>query len=174
MFRGKKAQVIDGLQQFLSKCTIGILTDYRGLSAPEMTSLRRTLRQSGVDYRVVKNTLARFAAQRAGREELVHLFDGPVAIAFGYGDITEPTKVLADYIRDSKISLTIKGGFLPDRPLTSEEVETLSKLPPREVLLAMVVGGVQRPISALVGCLTAPIQGIMGVLQARMKQLEGG
>ncbi len=123
---------------------------------------------------MVKNTLARFAAQRAGKEELISLFDGPVAIAFGYGDITGLSKLLAGYIQSSKTSLTIKGGFLSDRLLTSEEVVNISKLPPREVLLARVVSGIQSPISALVGCLASPIQGMLGVLQARIQQLEGG
>jgi len=172
--REKKAEVVDTLQQLLSKCNIGILTDYRGLSVLEMTRLRRRLREGGVDYRVVKNTLARLAAKRGGREELVGVFSGPIAIAFGYGDIVEPAKLLGGYIQESKSSLSIKGGFLSDRLLTSEEVTTLSTLPPREVLLARVVGGMQSPISALVSRLATPIQGMLGVLQARSQQLEGG
>lgn len=138
-----------------------------------MTHLRGKLRQSGIDYRVVKNTLAQFAAQRAGRDELANLFEGPVAIAFGYSDITQPAKTLADYIHDSKTSLSIKSGFLSDSLLTLEEVMTISTLPSREVLLARVVGGTQIPITALVTCLAAPIRGVMGTLQARIKQLEG-
>ncbi len=174
MSREKKAQVIDSLQQLFSKCSIGILTDYRGLSVLEMTRLRRKLRDSGVDYKVVKNTLARLAAQRGGRGELADIFAGPIAIAFGYGDIVEPAKLLADYIQESKTDLTIKGGFLGGRLLTVEEVTTLPKLPSREVLLARVVGGVQSPISALVSRLAAPLQGMVGLLQARIQQLEGG
>jgi large subunit ribosomal protein L10 len=170
----KKAQIIDSLQQVFSRCSIGVLTDYRGLSAAAMTDLRRRLRESGVEYRVVKNTLARFAAERAGKEELISFFEGPVAIAFGYGDITEPARVLAGYIETSKVSMSIKGGFLPDRLLTSEDITTLSALPSREILLAMVVGGVQSPISALVGYLAAPVTGIIGALQSRIQQLEGG
>jgi large subunit ribosomal protein L10 len=139
-----------------------------------MTDLRRRLRESGVEYRVVKNTLARFAAERAGKEELVSFFEGPVAIAFGYGDITEPARVLAGYIETSKVSMSIKGGFLPGRLLTSEDITTLSALPSREILLARVVGGVQSPISALVGYLAAPVTGIIGALQSRIQQLEGG
>ncbi len=173
MSRQEKAQTIDRLQEVFSKCSVGILTDYRGLSTPEITILRRRLRESGIEYKVVKNTLARFAAGRAGKDDLVGSFDGPVAIAFGYGDITEPARVLADYIRTSKASLSIKGGFLSDRLLTEEEVMTLSVLPSREVLLAKILGGMQSPISALLGCLTTPIRGIMGVLQARIQQLEG-
>jgi len=173
MSREKKAQLIDSLQQVFSRCSIGIMTDYRGLSANEMTDLRRGLRESGIEYKVVKNTLARFAAERAGKEELVSFFEGPVAIAFGYGDITEPARALANYIQTSKASMSIKGGFLSDRLLTSEDVATLSTLPSREILLAKVVGGVQSPISALVSHLTAPMRGIIGVLQARIQQMEG-
>jgi large subunit ribosomal protein L10 len=101
-------------------------------------------------------------------------FEGPVAIAFGYGDITEPAKALASYIEESKATMTIKGGFLADQILTKEEVNTLSTLPPREVLLARVVGGVQGPISALAGQLASPMMGLIAGLQARIQQLEGG
>jgi large subunit ribosomal protein L10 len=174
MSREKKTEVIDSLKQLFSRCSVAVLTDYRGQSADEMTRLRRRLREAGIDYRVVKNTLARFAAQRSGREELAGYFEGPVAIAFGYGDITEPAKALATYIEESKASMTIKGGFLADRLLTKEEIITLSALPSKEVLLAMVVGGVQGPLAALVGQLAAPMTGLIAGLQARIQQLEGG
>ena len=173
MSREKKALIIDSLQEVFSKCSIGILTDYRGLSAPEMNDLRFRLRESNIEYKVVKNTLARFATERAGKDELVSLFDGPVAIALGYGAITEPARVLADYIRTSKASLSIKGGFLGDKILTPAEVMSLSTLPSRDILLARVLAGMQTPISALVSHLTTPIRGIIGVLQARIQQLEG-
>jgi len=170
----KKAQIIDSLQQVISRCSIGVLTDYRGLTAAEMTDLRRRLRESAIEYKVVKNTLARFAAERAGKEELVSFFEGPVAIAFGYGDITEPARLLTNYIETSKVSMSIKGGFLPDRLLTAEDITTLSALPSREILLARVVGGVQSPFSALVIYLAAPVTGIIGALQSRIQQMEGG
>ena len=173
MSREKKAQIIDRLQEVFIKCSIGILTDYRGLSALEITDLRCRLRESGVEYKVVKNTLARFAAERAGKDELVNLFEGPVAIAFGYGNVTEPAKVLVGYIRTSKASLSIKGGFLGDGLLTLEDVMNLAVLPSREVLLAKILGGMQIPIIALVSRLTTPMRGVIGVLQARIQQLEG-
>jgi len=173
MLKEQKAQIIDRLQQLFSKCSIGILTDYRGLSASEMTRLRRKLGESGIEYKVVKNTLARFAAERAGKDDLVSLFEGPVAMTFGYGDITEPARALADYIRTEKASLSIKGGFLGDRLLTSEDVMTLSTLPSREVLLAKILGGMQAPVFALLSCLTTPVAGFMRVLQTRIQQLEG-
>jgi large subunit ribosomal protein L10 len=169
----KKAKIIDNLEEVFSRCSIGILTDYRGLKAIEITALRRRLREAGVDYKVVKNTLARIAARKAGREELTGLFDGPVAVAFGYGDIVAPAKVLADYIQTTKSAMSIKGGFLPERVLTSAEIITLSTLPPTKVLIARVLAEMQRPIVALLGYLNAPMQGLMGVLQARIQQLEG-
>ncbi len=173
MSREKKAQIIDRLQEVFSTCSIGILTDYRGLSAPEMTKLRRSLRELGIEYKVIKNTLARFATERAGKNELVSFFEGPIAIAFSYGNITEPARALADYIRTSKTTLDIKGGFLGDRLLTSEEVMTLSRLPPREVLLAKMVSGMQTPIITLLSHLTTPMRGFINVLQARIQKLEG-
>jgi large subunit ribosomal protein L10 len=169
----KKAEVIDNLGEVFSRCSIGILTDYRGLSAIEMTGLRRRLRESGVDYKVVKNTLARIAARRAGKEELASLFDGPVAIAFGYGDITMPAKALADYIQSTKSTMSIKGGFLAERLLTSDDIITLSTLPSTKVLIARVLAEMQRPMVALLSYLSAPMQGVIGVLQARIQQLEG-
>ncbi len=171
--REKKAQTIDRLQEALSKCSITILTDYRGLTMHEITSLRRRLQGSGSEYKVVKNTLARFAAERAGMSDLANSFKGPIAIALGYGDITTIAKVLTGYIRDSQSRLSIKAGFLGDRLLTPEEVMTLSTLPSREILIARVLGQMKSPISALLGCLTTPMRGFIGVLQARIKQMEG-
>lgn len=169
----KKGQVIDSLQEVISRCSVGVLTDYRGLTAAEMTALRRQLREAGVEYRVVKNTLARFAAERAGRDELAGFFEGPVAIAFGYGDITGPAKALAAYMQATKLEIAVKGGFLADRLLSAAEVDDLSKLPSREVLLARVVGGIQSPISALLNRLAAPMTGLVVVLKSRIEQLEG-
>jgi len=85
MSREKKTQIIDSLQEAFSGCSIGILTDYRGLTTPEMTALRRRLQESGGEYRVVKNTLARFAAARVGKDALVSSFDGPIDIFFVIG-----------------------------------------------------------------------------------------
>ena len=173
MPREKKVQIIDALQESFSKCSVGILTDYRGLSVPEITNLRRRLRESGIEYKVVKNTLARFAAERAGKGELASFFVGPIAVALGYSNITEPARVLADYISTSKTILSVKGGFLGDSLLTAEDVITLSALPSREVLLGKVLGGMQLPVSALLVYLTSPIQGFIGILQSRIQQLEG-
>ncbi|MFC1931314.1 50S ribosomal protein L10 [Chloroflexota bacterium] len=174
MPREKKVQIVNELQEIFAKCNVGIFTDYRGLSTAELTELRRALRNSEVKYRVIKNTLARFAAEKAGKNELVDLFEGPVAIAFSYGDIIEPAKILANFISTSKTSLSIKGGFLSDRVLTPGDVEALAALPSKEMLIAKVLAGMQSPIVTLISCLSNPMRGFVGVLQARVKQMEGG
>ena len=173
MAREKKAQIIDNLQKTFSRSSIGILTEYRGLPTAELNELRRKLRASKVEYKVVKNTLARLAAKNAGKDNLAGIFQGPVAVALGYGEITDTAKALVDYIRGSKTILKIKGGFLGNRVLTPGEVEVISALPTKDVLISQVMAGIQSPMVTLVSMLAAPLRGIMGVLQARMQQLEG-
>jgi large subunit ribosomal protein L10 len=171
--REKKAQIIDALQREFSNCSIGILTDYRGLSNAEITELRRKVQASAGAYKVVKNTLARFAAERAERPELADSFEGPVAIAFGYGNVVQIARVVADHVRTSGTTVSIKAGFLPERILTAEEVNSLARLPSRDILLARAIGGMKGPIWGLVGVLAGPLRGLSGVLQARIEQLEG-
>lgn len=173
MSKEKKAQIIEELQEDFTRCNVVILTDYRGLATPEMTTLRRRLQESDSEFKVVKNTLARIALERDGGNDVASSFKGPTAIALGYGDITAPARILIDYIRESQASLSIRGGFLKNKLITAEEVTTLATLPSREILLAKVLGQMQSPIAGLLSCLTSPIRGVIGVLQARINQLEG-
>ena len=108
----------------------------------------------------------------AGKEDLVESMVGPIAIAFGYDDITAPAKALAAFMRESRINIDIKGGFTGDTVLTPQQVSSLSTLPTREQLIAKMLGGMNSPISGLVNCLSSPIRGLMGVLQAQIQQLE--
>jgi large subunit ribosomal protein L10 len=174
MPREEKVRIVEELREIFTGCSAAVLTDYRGLTTAELTELRRSLSKSDVNYRVIKNTMARFAAEKAEKGDLVGYFEGPVAIAYGYGDIVSPARLVADYIRTSKSALTIKGGFAGDRTFTASEVESLATLPPTEVLLAKVVAGIQSPIYRLMNSLASPLRGLTGVLQARAKQLEGG
>jgi large subunit ribosomal protein L10 len=169
----KKEKAVESLRQVFAKCNIGIMTDYRGMKTSELNELRRKLKEANVEYKVVKNSLAQIAAKNAGLDYLEGAFQGPMAVAFGYGDITKAVKTLTDYIRTSKSLLIIKAGFLEDRILTAKELETLARLPSREVLLSRVIGGMQSPIYGLVNVLAGPIRNMMGVLQARIQQLEG-
>ncbi|RJQ40442.1 MAG: 50S ribosomal protein L10 [Dehalococcoidia bacterium] len=170
--REKKTVTIDQLEVLFRKCRIGIVADYRGITAVELTTLRRRFREKGLDFKVVKNTLAHIAAEKAGREDLTEIFKGPVAIIFGYQDEIEPAKALSNFNRDLKTALEVRGGFLTDRLLGAGEVTSLAKLPPKEVLIGQVIGGMQAPIYRLVSQLSAPIRGIAGVLGARINQLE--
>jgi len=169
----KKVQIVESLQETFSRCRAGVLTDYRGLTTTALNELRRKLRESGIEYRVVKNSLAQLAVKQVGKENLAGAFAGPMAVAFDFSDSPVVAKVLSDYLRATKSSMSIKGGFLADRVLTPKEVETLAKLPSKQVLISQVIAGIQSPIYGLVNVLAGPIRGIMGVLQARIKQLEG-
>ena len=167
----KKAKVVEELQQTMAKSTVIILSDYRGVTAPQLTSLRRKLRASNSEIKVVKNTLARLAAKKSGKEPLVKALDGPTAITFGYGDVAAPVKVLIAAQAEAE-AFTIKGGLLGDTVYPKEQIVTLATLPSREVLVARVLGQMNAPVTRLVGVLASPMRGIMGVLQARIKQLE--
>ena len=169
----EKAKVIDELEEEFGKCNVGILIDYRGLPTPEMNVLRRKLQESGNKYRVVKNTLARFAAEKTGKKEVVGSLKGPMAIAFGYSDVSGTARVVTEYVRDSKVSVSITGGFLGERVLTAADVQTLATLPSREVLIARVLGQMNAPITTLASALASPISGFITVLEGRIKQMEG-
>src|SRR4030043_443712 len=129
----KKEKAVESLQEVFSRCNIGILTDYRGLKTSDLNELRRKLREADAEYKVVKNSLAQIAARNVGLEHLGSTFEGPVAVAFGYGDVIKTAKTLTDYIRISKSTMNIKGGFLQDRVLSAIEVDTLARLPSREI-----------------------------------------
>jgi large subunit ribosomal protein L10 len=168
----KKKKAVESLQEVFTKANIGVLTDYRGLKTSELNELRSKLRDAKIDYKVIKNSLAEIAAKKAGLDHLAGVFKDPLAVALGYGEPSETMKIIADYLRVSKIELKIKTGFLPDRILTAGELDTLAKLPSREVLLARVIGGMQSPIYGLVNVLAGPMRGLAQVLQGRIQQLE--
>jgi len=174
MLKEKKKQMIDELASSLSRCTIAVATDYRGLTAKEMVQLRRRLTALGIEYRVIKNTLTRFAAEKASKKQLETFLTGPVAIAFGYDDVIKPAQVLREHIRSTGSVLQIKGGILGDRLLTAEDVANLANLPPREVLISRLMGQLQAPLQALHNVLSAPLRGLLNVMQARIQQVEGG
>lgn len=170
----KKPEIVDRVKEKLDRAEIVIVTDYRGLTVADMTNLRQRLRQHGIEYHVVKNTLAGFAANAAGKPGLTQYLEGPTAIAFGYGDVVQPAKTLQEYLKATDTPFKIKGGILGDRPVTPEEIAAIAKLPPREELIAKVVGLLQSPMSRFVNVLNANLQGLVVVLQGRVKQLEEG
>lgn len=170
----KKAELVDLIRERLVRAEIVIATDHRGLTVEEISKLRGKLRQQGVEYRVVKNTLASFAATAAGKPDLSELLSGPTALAFGYDDVVQPAKALLDHQRSSETTLRIKGGILAGKLLMPEDIIALAKLPPKDVLLGRFVGLVQSPVSRLLIALNGNLQNLMGILQARIRQVEGG
>ena len=169
----KKPELVDVITEKLGRSEIVIATDYRGLTVADVTDLRQKLRQSQVEYQVVKNTLARFAASAAEKPDLSELLNGPTALAYGYDDVVQPAKVLADFMRTSETSFTIKGGLLGQKLLSGDDIIALAKLPSREELIGKLMSLLQSPIYGLLNVLNGNLQGLVGILQARIKQLEG-
>ena len=169
----RKVDIVASLQDMFTECNIGVLTDYRGLTTAELSALRRKLGEAQIKYRVVKNSLAQIALRQAGKAELAEMISGPVAVAFGHGEIPETAKALTEYIKATKSTLVVKGGFFGDTVLSSKDVEALADLPTKEVLIAQLIGGLQSPITGLVNVLAGPLRNVIGVLQARITQLEG-
>jgi large subunit ribosomal protein L10 len=174
MRRDQKEQVVDELTARLKAADTLLVADYRGLSMPQIDELRTRLLESGARFTVVKNTLTRRAAEAAGTEGLLALLDGPSAIAFldADGDMLATAKALADAARETNV-LEIRGGIMQGRAVTAEEVETLAKLPPAEVLRGQVLGAIVAPLTALAGLLNAPLQNLRGLIDARIEQLGG-
>lgn len=151
----QKAQTIEQAKEWYAKASGVVFTDYRGLKVKELQALRRDLRKKGAEIHVLKNTLFRIAA---GDETTIGLPDefhnGPTAVAFIFENEPDCAKVLVDFATSSK-KLVVKGGLFGGRALSAKEVEQLSKLPPRDVLIAQVIGAVAAPLSNLVGVVEA-------------------
>ena len=169
----KKKEIIDSLEKSFAQSDSGIMIDYRGTRTSEVVALRRKLKEMGTELHVVKNTLARIAAGKAGKDQITGDLDGPIAIAFVRGDISKSAKALTDHITATKLGVIIKGGFLGNKALTPGEVSTIASLPAREILIAKMMGGIQGPLYALLNQVNAPLRGLANVLQGRIKQLEG-
>jgi large subunit ribosomal protein L10 len=169
----KKAEIIEQLTELLSRNKFIIATEYRGLSVSEMSRLRRQLREVNSEFHVVKNTLAKFAAEKAGKPGLSQYLQGPIALAFCQGDATQLSKTLTNYARASKTALSIKGGILEVRVLSPQEIFILATLPPIDVLRARLLGVLQGPIYSLHNVLSANLRALSALLNARIQQMGG-
>jgi len=168
----KKVEQVKELEEFLSSNSIIITTSYQGIKANDISTLRKALRDSGLEFRVSKNTLAKLAAQRANKESLDSVITGPTAFLAGKGDPVLPAKVLTDFIRTSRLPITIHGGILDGKVLKPADITSLSTLPSKEVLVGQVIGGLQTPLYGLAGVLNNVLVSIARVLDARRQQLE--
>ena len=167
----QKAEQVELLTEKLKKAKVAVLTDYRGLTVSQLQELRGRLRTGDVEYRVVKNTLTRRAADAAGVPALKAELEGPVAIAFGYDDLSTPAKLLNDFARTTRLKVDIKGGLVEGRVYSPDQVKQLADLPSREVLIAQLLGTLQSPVGQLVGIMETPLQQLLGVLDAYKTKL---
>ena len=168
----QKVEQVDVLTEKLKKAKVAVLTDYRGLTVSQMQELRGKLRTGNVEYRVVKNTLARRAADAAGYKALESELKGPIAIAFGYEDLSLPPRLINEFVRTTRLKLEVVGGLVEGRVFNRDQVKQLADLPSREVLLAQLLGTLQSPVGQLVGIMQTPLQQLMGVLEAYKSKLE--
>jgi large subunit ribosomal protein L10 len=168
----QKAEQVEVLTEKLRKAKVALLTDYRGLTVTQLQELRAKLRTGDVEYRVVKNTLARRAAEAAGVTALQPELEGPIAIAFGYDDLSLPSKLINEFVRASRLKLDVKGGLVEGRVFTTDQVKQLADLPSRETLIAQLMGTLQSPVGQLVGIMQTPVQQLIGVLDAYKTKLE--
>ncbi len=171
--RHDKQEQVAQLADKLGRATSVIFTDYRGLTVAELTDLRRRLRSAAVEYRVVKNTLARRALLQANLGDAESLLEGPTAIAFGYDDPVIPAQVLAAFSRDRK-ALQLKGGMVEGRLLTKAQVAVLADLPPLSELRAMLARGLRAPLMSLAIVLQAPLRGLARGLDAVRANKQDG
>ena len=174
MQKADKERLIEDLTERLRAADTLLVADYRGLTNSQLAGLRVELLKHGAKLTVVKNTLTRRAAEAAGADALLALLEGPTAIAFveAEGDPVAVAKALSDAARETKI-LVLRGGVLSGNPISGEEIESLAKLPPLDVLQAQLVGVIVAPLTQLVAVLNAPLQNLHGLIDARIAQLGG-
>ena len=150
----EKKQIVSSLAEQLKSAVSGVLVDYCGLTVEQDTQLRNKLREAGVEYKVIKNTLTRFAAKEVGFDELDSVLNGPTSLAISMTDEVTPAKVLAEFAKNNE-QLEIKAGFLDGKVLSIDEVKKLAATPNRETLLAKLLGSLNAPISNLARTLQA-------------------
>lgn len=169
MKRAEKAATIETLREKFRQAKAVVLADYRGLSVERMSALRGRLREAQVEFRVVKNTLARRAAREAGLDGLEAYFEGPTAVALAHGDPVAPPKLLSEFGKEWE-SLRMKAGLLEGRLLGVEELQAVATLPGLDALRGKLIGLLQAPASRMVSVLAAPGAQVARVLAARATQ----
>jgi large subunit ribosomal protein L10 len=154
MARPEKVAVVDEIRTKLAEADATVLTEYRGLSVHALADLRGSLRGTGTEYKVFKNTLARRAIEGAGYDEITAMFEGPVALAFVRGDAAAAAKALRDFAKDNP-ALVVKGGLLGERFIAPADIEALADLPSREIMLTQIAGMFQAPLTKAAGLFQA-------------------
>lgn len=162
------AEVVDKMKRAQSL----VVLDYRGLTVSEVSDLRSKFREAGVEYKVIKNNMLKRAADELKIEGIDDYFKGPTAVAFGYEDPVAPAKILCKFVKDVN-KTEIKGGLLDGKAMDSEGIQSLSKLPSKEELLAKMLGSLNAPITNFALALSAIPRGLACALKAVADQKQG-
>ena len=174
MAKPEKVSAVAEITEQFKGSTAAVVTEYRGLSVGNITTLRRALGE-GATYSVAKNTLVKRAAAEAGIEGLDDLFVGPTAIAFIKGEPVDAAKALKNFAEDNK-ALIIKGGYMDGAALSVEEVNKIADLESREILLAKLAGAMKGNLAKAAGLFNAPASQMARLAAAlqEKKAAEGG
>lgn len=161
----QKQAIVDELAQKIESAAAGVFVDYRGLTVEEDTKLRAAMRQEGIEYKVVKNTLTRFAVNKIGMTGLDEILNGPTSLAISQDDPAAPARVISKFAKEYEV-LEIKSGFVDGKVISISEIKDLADLPSREVLVAKALGGLNAPISGFANVLNANLRGLVIALNA--------
>jgi large subunit ribosomal protein L10 len=173
MKRDEKNVVVADLQQKLDGASAFYLTDFTGLSVKQITQFRARLRKEGVEYVVVKNTLAKRALEGMEIPDVASFFTGPTGLVIGRQDAVAAAKVLTDFAREFGDRPAVKVGVVERKPFGPAQVKQLAELPPKEVLLAQLAGGLQAPMARLVGGMSQLMAGFARAVDQLRQQKEG-
>ena len=164
-----KRKIVEEMTEKLKTSVAGVLVDYRGITVEQDTELRNQLRKAGVEYRVIKNSLTRFAAEEAGFQDLNQYLTGPNSLALSFDDPISPAKIISSFAKNND-KIEIKAGFIEGKVIDINEVKALAELPSKEMLIAKALAGFNAPIASFVNVLNANIRGLAVALNAIAKQ----
>ena len=167
----KNIDILEELKEKLSGNSVLISTKITGLDVATMTGFRRKLREHGLEYRVVKTTIALLAADEIGSPQIKEVLTGPTGLVLGNGDPVEAAKVLTEYLRASRITMPLNGAVVDGQVLSSQEVNSLAALPPKPVLMATLMGQLAGVVAGLTQALNNPPQRMVFALNGPAQSL---
>ena len=164
-----KAETVEALKGAIAAQRGAVVASFRGMTVAEMTALRKKLREVKAEFKVVKNTMIRLAAQGTPFQHLNEHFKGPTAVAFTHGDPVALARAMKEFSAGSP-KVTLRAGYLEGRVLSAKEVQALADVPSREVLLSRLVGGLSSPVIRLVQALSGPQRKLVYALDSIRRQ----
>jgi len=170
MQKSEKQDLIGALKAKMEKSVIAIAVGYKNINAEATVKLRKTFRESKVDYKVVKNTLARLAAKGTPLEKFTENLDGPNAIILGYDDVVAPAKILRDVLKEQGEKMTVKAGVVQGNLVDAKGLAALADMPGLPELRGMLVGMISAPASRLVRLINTPGGQLARVLKAKSEK----